>query len=126
MRPFLVTHFAAAGSILILAAAGAPAEAAGPADAWNGCYVGGQMGAASNGARWNYTNSNAFSSTGNNDPQLVRGANFSDNRGVVGLQAGCNHAIADYVVGGIEGSWITNPMNNENNNGGFTPGFEGI
>jgi opacity protein-like surface antigen len=105
----------------MLVALGSPVEAAGPAYAWNGCYAGAQAGAATSGSHWAYTNSNAYSSTGNNDPQIVRGANFSDNRAVVGLQAGCNRAIADSWVAGIEGSWFTNPMNNQNPNGGFIP-----
>lgn len=120
-RSFLIGHFVTAGSIFILAAAGSPAATAGPADAWTGCYVGGQAGAATSRSHWAYTNSNAFSSTGNNDPQLVQGANFSDNRGVIGLQAGCNKGFANSWVVGIEGSWFTNPMNNENYNSNFIP-----
>ena len=62
-----------------------------------------------------------FPSTGDTDPQIVSGANFTDNRGIIGLQAGCNRAISDSWVVGIEGSWISNPMNNQNNNRGFVP-----
>lgn len=120
-RCFLLAHFVVAGGISVLAAVGSPANAAGPADSWTGCYVGAQAGAATSGARWGYTNSNAYSATGNTDPQVVSGANFSDNRGVVGLQAGCNKAIADSWLVGIEGSWFSNPMNNRNDNRGFTP-----
>jgi len=93
-----------------------PSFAAGPAYAWNGCYVGAQAGVATSGSHWGYTNSNAYTATGNTDPQLVSGANFSDNRGVIGLQGGCNRALADYWVAGIEGSWFTNPMNLDRDN----------
>jgi opacity protein-like surface antigen len=106
--------------ILILTEIGSPAEAAGPAYAWNGCYVGAEMGAANSKSRWTYTNSNPYTAASNTDPQVVAGANFSDNRGVVGLQAGCNRAIADSWVAGIEGSWFTNPMNHQNVSG-FDP-----
>jgi len=82
--------------------------------------VGAQAGVATSGSHWGYTNSNAYSATGNTNPQVVAGANFSDNRGVIGLQGGCNRALADYVVAGIEGSWFSNPMNLDRNNN-FVP-----
>ena len=121
MRSFFLTCFVAVGGGLILAAVSSPVEAAGPAHAWTGCYAGAEAGVASSGSHWGYTNSNPYSATGNTDPQLVPGANFSDNRGVIGMQAGCNRAIADSWVVGIEGSWFTNPMNNQNNNSNFIP-----
>jgi opacity protein-like surface antigen len=125
-RSFFLSGIAAVSGISVFTEVVPSARAAGPAYAWTGCYAGAQAGAATSGSHWAYTNSNAYSALGNNDPQVVPGANFSDNRGVVGLQAGCNKAIADSWVAGIEGSWITNPMNNQNNNGGFTPGFDQI
>lgn len=95
------------------------ASAGGPAAAWSNCYLGAQAGAATSTSRWNYTNSNFYNSTGNTDPQLIAGASFNDNRGVIGLQGGCNRAIGDWWVVGIEGAWFTNPMNEHN----FKPGF---
>ena len=76
---------------------------------------------ATSTSRWTYLNNNPFSSTGNADPQLVPGAHFNDNRGIIGLQGGCDRAISDSWLVGIEGSWFSNPMNTRNNNGGFTP-----
>ena len=109
------------GVALLLTAIGSPSHAAGPADSWSTCYVGAEAGAATSTSRWAYTNSNPFSSTANLDPQVVPGANFNDNRGVIGLQAGCNRAIGDRLLVGIEGSWFSNPMNSRNDNRGFTP-----
>jgi opacity protein-like surface antigen len=117
---FLSTISVASGTFF-LAQSGSTAGAAGPAYSWTGCYVGVEAGAATSTSRWAYTNSNLYSSTGNLDPQLVPGANFNNNRGVVGAQAGCNRAIADSWVVGIEGSWFSNPMNVRNDNRGFTP-----
>jgi len=102
--------------VLIVGQPGSPAHAAGPAYAWTGCYAGVEAGVATSKSGWAYTNSNPYSATGNTDPQVVPGANFSDNRGIVGLQAGCNRAIADSWIIGVEGSWFTNPMNHQTNN----------
>lgn len=109
------------GVVLLLTAMGAPSYAAGPAYSWTGCYAGAEAGVATSTSRWAYTNGNPYSSTGNLDPQVVPGGNFTDNRGVVGLQAGCNRDIADSWLLGIEGSWFGNPMDNRNGNRGFTP-----
>jgi opacity protein-like surface antigen len=95
------------------------ATAAGAASAWNGCYVGAEAGAATSTSRWKYDNSNFYDATGNTDPQQIPGVNFNDTRGVIGLQAGCNRAIGDWWVIGIEGGWLSNPMNEHN----FKPGF---
>jgi opacity protein-like surface antigen len=111
----------ALGGILLLTAFGSRSFAAGPADSWSTCYIGAGAGAATSTSRWAYTNSSPFSSTGNLDPQVVPGANFTDNRGIIGLQVGCNRAVGDQWLVGIEGSWFSNPMNNRNTNGGFTP-----
>lgn len=100
---------------------GQGASAAGPASSWNGCYAGVEGGASTSTSRWTYLGSNPYSSTGNLDPQLVSGANFNDNRGVIGVQAGCNRAIADQWLVGIEGAWFSNPMNSRSDNRGFTP-----
>jgi outer membrane immunogenic protein len=102
--------------ILILAQLGSPSHAAGPAYSWAGCYVGAQAGVTSSKSNWAYTNSNAYSATGNTDPQLVPGASFSDDRGLIGLQGGCNRAIADSWIVGVEGAWIASPMNHDTNN----------
>jgi outer membrane immunogenic protein len=111
----------ATGGTIFLVQSCSTSHAAGPAYSWSRCYVGAEAGAATSTSRWTYTNSNLYSSTGNFDPQLVSGADFNDNRGVIGLQAGCNRAIADYLLVGIEGSWFSNPMNSRNDNRGFTP-----
>jgi len=113
--------FATLSAVTLLTAIGAPSYAAGPAYSWSSCYVGAEAGAATSTSRWAYTNSNVYSSTGNLEPQLISGANFNDNRGVIGMQAGCNRAIADYWLVGIEGAWFSNPMNNRNDNRGFNP-----
>jgi opacity protein-like surface antigen len=98
---------------LLLAEIASPARAAGPAYAWTGCYFGGEAGAAISRSRWTYTNNNPYSATGNAGPQVVPGVDFSKDRGVVGLQAGCNRAIADQWVVGAEGAWFSNPMNQQ-------------
>lgn len=113
-KKFSFFNIAAAGGIWVVAGLVPPAHAAGPAYAWNGCYAGAEMGAANSRSRWTYTNGNPYTATSNTAPQEVAGSNFSDNRGVVGLQAGCNRAIADSWVAGIEGSWFTNPMRLQN------------
>ena len=118
---FLLSTIAATGGATFLVQSSSEVQAAGPAYSWTRCYVGAQAGAATSTSRWAYTNSNPFSSTDNLDPQLVPGANFNDNRGVIGLQAGCNRAIADQWLVGIEGAGFSNPMNSRNNNSGFTP-----
>lgn len=100
-------------------AAQSTAFAAGPAEAWSTCYVGGQAGGATSSARWDYKNSNFYNSTGNADPQLISGASFNDTRGVIGLQGGCNRAIGEWWVVGIEGAWFSNPLNEHN----FKPGY---
>jgi opacity protein-like surface antigen len=105
----------------LFAQSGSRAQAAGPAYSWTGCYAGAQVGVATSTSNWVYPRSNAYSSTGDTDPQVVSGANFNDNRGIVGLQGGCNRAISDSWLVGIEASWISNPMNNQNNNRGFVP-----
>jgi opacity protein-like surface antigen len=97
------------------------ARAAGPAAAWSNCYLGAQAGAATSTSRWAYTNSNFYDTTGNTDPQLIKGAGFHDTRGVIGLQGGCNRAIGDWWVVGIEGAWLSNPMNEHNGYPGFFP-----
>lgn len=98
-----------------------PAQAAGPAYAWSKCYVGAQAGVARSTSDWTFTNSNPYSATGNNDPIVVPGADFDQNRGVIGIQAGCNHAIADSWLAGIEAAWFSNPMNDHNASPGFFP-----
>jgi outer membrane immunogenic protein len=126
VRPFFQNSFlafstiASATGILVFAEPQSPARAAGPAYAWTGCYGGVEAGVATSKSHWAYTNSNPYSATGNTDPQIVPGANFSDNRGVIGLQAGCNRDIADSWIIGVEGSWFTNPMNQQNRSG-FDP-----
>jgi opacity protein-like surface antigen len=97
-----------------------PAHAAGGAAAWNGCYLGAQAGVATSTAPWTYANSNFFSSTGNTDPLQIPGVAFNDTRGIIGAEAGCNRALSDWLVGGIEGMWFTNPMNDHS----FRPGFD--
>ena len=67
-------------------------------------------------SNWAYTNSNAYTATGNTDPQLVPGASFADDRGLIGLQGGCNRATADSWIVGVEGSWIASPINQDTNN----------
>ncbi len=101
------------------------AQAPGPATAWSNCYLGGQAGAATSNSHWKYTNSNFYDSTGNTDPQIIPGADFDQTRGIIGLQGGCNRAIGNWWVAGIEGAWITNPMNKYQSNSGFypAPGF---
>ena len=115
---FLLSTIAATGGSVFLMPSHAVAQA-GPAAAWSNCYLGAQAGAVTSTSRWKYTNSNFYDSTGNTDPQLISGANFNDNRGVIGLQGGCNRAIGNWWVVGIEGAWFTNPMNEHN----FKPGF---
>lgn len=101
---------------MLLTGLGSPLHAAGPAYSWTGCYVGAQAGVTSSKSNWAYTNSNVYTATGNTDPQVVAGANFSDDRGLIGLQAGCNRAIANSWLVGVEGSWIASPMNHDTNN----------
>lgn len=72
-------------------------------------------------ADWAYTNSNPYSATGNANPIVNPGGNFNQTRGIVGLQAGCDRAIADSLLVGIEVSGITNPMNEHNPRPGFFP-----
>lgn len=97
------------------------AYAGGPADAWSRCYAGGQAGVAASASHWNYTNSNPYSATGNTTPIVVPGADFNQTRGLIGLQAGCNKAVADHWLLGLEGSWSSNPMNDHNPKPGFFP-----
>ena len=87
--------------------------------------MGGQAGAATSNSHWKYNNSNFYDSTGNTDPQIIPGAIFDQTRGIIGLQGGCNRAIGNWWVVGIEGAWITNPMNKYQSNSGFfpAPGF---
>ncbi len=115
---FLVFTIATGGTFVL---AQSDAHAAGAASAWSSCYLGAQAGAATSTSRWNYTNSNFYSSTGNTDPQLISGANFNDTRGIIGLQGGCNRALSDWLVGGIEAGWFSNPMNEHNFRPGFNP-----
>lgn len=119
-------HYCRRGSLAVAVAlpigafVGAAPEvyAAGPAYAWNRCYFGGQAGIAASASRWNYTNNNPYSATGNAGPIVVPGADFSQTRGIIGLQGGCDTAISDHWLFGIEGSWFSNPMNRRND-----PGF---
>jgi opacity protein-like surface antigen len=115
-RPSYFCAVSALSGILILSESGSPTLASGPAYSWAGCYVGAEAGITSSKSNWAYTNSNAYTATGNTDPQLVAGANFYDNRGVIGLQGGCNRAASDRWIVGVEGSWITSPMNHDTNN----------
>jgi opacity protein-like surface antigen len=115
---FLLCTLAAGGSFFL---AQSDAHAAGAASSWSSCYLGAQAGAATSTSNWNYTNSNFYSSTGNTDPLLISGANFNDTRGIIGLQGGCNRALSDWLVGGIEGAWFSNPMNEHNFKPGFNP-----
>ncbi len=118
---FCFSLLSVVGTALVLSAATTPSRAAGPAYAWNGCYTGAELGGAQSHARWQYTNANPYSATGNADPQTVPGANFSDTRGVFGVQGGCNLAIGDFWVASIEASWFSDPLRQENNNSGFIP-----
>lgn len=97
------------------------ADAAGPASAWSNCYLGGQFGVASSGSRWDHANSNPYSATGNTTPIVVPGADFGQTRGIIGAQVGCNTAITDDWLIGVEGSWLSNPMNHHNGKPGFFP-----
>lgn len=97
------------------------AYAAGPASAWSNCYLGGQFGVASSGSRWDHTNSNPYSATGNTTPIIMPGVDFGQTRGIIGAQVGCNTAITDDWLIGLEGSWISNPMNHHNGKPGFFP-----
>ena len=121
----LLSSFVATLGAVFLAPSESHAQAAGPAAAWSNCYLGGQVGVAKSKSDWRYTNSNFYSSTGNTDPQIVPGAAFDQTRGIVGLQGGCERAIGNWWVAGIEGAWITNPMNKYQSNSGFfpAPGF---
>jgi len=118
-RRFLVFTTIAATSSGSFLVRPSTAQAAGPAAAWNNCYLGAAAGAATSTSRWKYNNSNFYDATGNTDPQQIAGTNFNDTRGIVGLQGGCNRAIGDWWVVGIEGAWFSNPMNEHN----FKPGF---
>jgi outer membrane immunogenic protein len=120
-RLFFLSTITATCGIFFVVQFESAANAAGPAYSWTGCYAGAEAGAATSTSRWVYPSSNAYSSTGDTDPQIVSGANFNDNRGIIGLQAGCNRAISDSWLVGIEGSWFSNPMNNQNYNRGFVP-----
>jgi hypothetical protein len=102
-RPSYFYAVSALSGILILSESGSPTLASGPAYSWAGCYVGAEAGITSSKSNWAYTNSNAYTATGNTDPQLVAGANFYDNRGVIGLQGGCNRAASDRWIVGVEG-----------------------
>jgi outer membrane immunogenic protein len=119
-KRFSLSAIAAAGGAIFLAQLGSGASAAGPAYSWTRCFVGAQAGVATSASRWTYTDTNLYSSADNINIQ-VPGAHFNDNRGIIGLQAGCDRAIADSWLIGIEGSWFSNPMNSRNNNSGFTP-----
>lgn len=81
-----------------------------PAYGWAGCYVGAGMGAAISRADWRYRNSNPYSATGNLDPQLIGGADFTDGHGVVGAQVGCNVLVSGPWLVGAELSWTSNPL----------------
>lgn len=116
---FLFSAIAAMGVTFDLSETAA--QVAGPATAWSKCYAGAQAGAATSGSHWDFTNSNPYSTTGNNDPIVIAGASFNDNRGVIGLQGGCNHAVADSWLLGVEASWFSNPMNNHNAKPGYFP-----
>jgi hypothetical protein len=83
------------GGLIFLVQSCSAANAAGPAYSWTGCYAGAEAGAATSTSRWIYPRSNLYSSTFDTQPQIVSGADFNDNRGIIGLQAGCNRAIAD-------------------------------
>ena len=78
---------------------------------WAGCYVGAQLGVAMSQSDWNYTNNNPYTATGNEGPQLIPGASFDQDRGVIGTQLGCNFVVSGPWVMGVEAGWITNPMN---------------
>lgn len=94
------------------------ANAAGAA-AWQTCYFGAQIGVGHSKSDLQFTNSNPFSGTANAAPITFPGAEFSATRGIVGGQIGCNYAIADSLLFGVEGSWISNPMNQHQNTGFF-------
>lgn len=94
-----------------------------PAYDWSGCYAGGSIGAAMSHSDWRYRNSNPFTSTGNNDPQVISGARFDDSRGVLGAQVGCNAIVSGPWLVGLEASWMGNALNKEKDNG-FDP-FQG-
>lgn len=118
-------HFRRVRMLAVALAAGAVVEAApdaraaGSAAAWQTCYFGVQAGVSSSQSRWDFTTTNPYSATGNAGPILVPGADFSATRGVVGGQIGCNHAIFDTLLVGVEGSWFSNPMNQHKNTGFF-------
>ena len=97
------------------------ASAAGAASAWSTCYLGGQFGVASSGSHWDNTNSNPYSATGNNAPIVVPGLDFNQTRGIIGAQVGCNTAVTDDWLIGLEGSWVSNPLNHHNGKPGFFP-----
>lgn len=105
-------------------APGARAFAAGSAYAWANCYAGAQAGYSNSKADWSYTNSNPYTANGNGAPQTVAGARFSDGNGVIGLQGGCNRAISDAWIVGLEASWITNPMRRDTSNNYYPPGAQ--
>jgi opacity protein-like surface antigen len=115
---FLLFTIATSGSFILAQSAAHAAEAA---SAWNSCYLGAQAGAATSTSNWNYPNQNFYSATGNTDPQQIFNTSFNDTRGIIGLQGGCNRALSDWLVGGIEGAWFTNPMNEHNFKPGFSP-----
>jgi opacity protein-like surface antigen len=117
---FLFFTVAATGGALFVQS-GSAAHAAPPAYAWNKCYIGAQAGAATSTSRWAYTDANPYSATGNVGPIVVPGANFNDTRGIIGLQGGCNYAVANWWLLGFEGAWFSNPMNEHNGRPGFFP-----
>src|SRR5262249_38767563 len=89
-----------------------PMKAAAPAVvSWTGCYLGAQAGAARSRSSWDYTNNNPYDSSGNEGPQSLAGVVFAQQRGVVGGQVGCNYQLSPRWVVGVEGSWLSNPLN---------------
>ncbi len=82
----------------------------------SGCYFGFQGGVAESHSSWQYTNNSPYSAQGNAGPQLIPGQDFSQDRGVIGGQLGCNFALLGPWIGGIEAAFVGDPMDRRKNN----------
>jgi outer membrane immunogenic protein len=87
-----------------------------PARSWDGCYAGGQLGAAHGRSNWRYDGFNPYNSPDPAGPLLVAEETFEQLKAAVGAQVGCNFSYSGPWMIGMEAGLIATPMDRTQDN----------
>src|SRR5262245_33493093 len=87
-----------------------------PARSWDGCYAGGQLGAAYGQSDWRYDGINPYSLGTAPDTTFITEEHFRQFRAAVGAQVGCNFSYGGPWMLGMEAGLIATPMDRAKDN----------